>query len=58
MNDEELGGLVALLDVSDANLRSRFYEEVGFTGTYDPVARCVDAELDLGVRKVRVGGGT
>lgn len=55
---EQLGGLVGLLNVSDAKLRSRFYEEVGLSGTYDPVTRSVDALADIGVRKVRVGGGT
>lgn len=55
---DELGGLVGLLNVSDAKLRSRFYEEVGFSGTYDPLSRSVDASADIGVRKVRVGGGT
>jgi DNA invertase Pin-like site-specific DNA recombinase len=55
---EELGGLVGLLKVSDPKLRSRFYEEVGFTGCYDPDTRSVEASADIGVRKVRVGGGT
>ncbi|MBW3556964.1 MAG: recombinase family protein [Actinobacteria bacterium] len=55
---EELGGLVGLLDVSEPKLRSRFYEEIGFTGTYDPNTRTVEALADIGVRKVRVGGGT
>lgn len=55
---EELGGLVGLLDVSEPKLRSRFYEEVGLTGTYDPDTRSVEALAEIGVRKVRVGGGT
>ena len=55
---EELGGLVGLLDVSDATLRSRFYEAIGFNGTYDPMTSSVEASADVGVRKVRVGGGT
>src|SRR5205807_2595603 len=55
---EELGGLVGLLTVSEPKLRSRFYEEVGFTGTYDPDTRSVEAAAEVGVRKVRVGGGT
>ena len=55
---QELGGLVGLLGVSDPVLRSRFYEEVGLRGTYDPRTRTVDAVADLGVRTVRVGGGT
>ncbi len=55
---EQLGGLVGLLDVSDAKLRARFYEEVGLSGTYDSVTGSVEAFADIGVRKVRVGGGT
>ncbi len=55
---EHLGGLVGLLQVSDAKLRSRFYEEVGVLGTYLPDSRSVDIEADPCVRKVRVGGGT
>ncbi|MGI8661768.1 MAG: hypothetical protein ACR2LQ_00970 [Acidimicrobiales bacterium] len=53
-----IGGLVGLLQVSEPALRSRFYEEVGLTGTLDPLTRSVEAVADLGVRKVRVGGGT
>lgn len=52
----ELGGLVGLLKVSDPKLRSRFYEEAGVTGSYDPRTRSVEASADLGVRKDRVGG--
>lgn len=55
---EELGGLLGLLKVSDTKLRSRFYEEVGLSATYNPHTRTVEALTDLGVRKVRVGGGT
>ena len=55
---EELGGLIGLLQVSEPKLRSRFYEEAGLTATYDPATRSVEAAADLGVRKVRVGGGT
>ncbi len=55
---ERLGGLVGLLQVSDAKLRSRFYEEAGVLGTYLPNSRSVDIEADPCVRKVRVGGGT
>ena len=55
---EHLGGLVGLLQVSDAKLRSRFYEEAGVLGTYLPDSRSVDIEADPCVRKVRVGGGT
>lgn len=54
----QLGGLVGLLNVSGPKLRSGFYEAVGLSGTYDPFTRSVDAFADLGVRKVRVGGGT
>lgn len=53
-----LGGLGGLLHVSQPTLRSRFYEEVGVTGTFDPLTRSVEVVADLGVRKVRVGGGT
>lgn len=53
---EHIGGLVRLLQVSDAKLRTRFYEEVGVLGTYLPDARSVDIETDPCVRKVRVGG--
>lgn len=55
---EHLGGLVGLLQVSDAKLRSRFYEEAGVLGTYLPDSRSVDIEADPCVRKVRVGGPT
>jgi hypothetical protein len=55
---EHLGGLVGLLQVSDAKLRTRFYEEAGVLGTYLPDSRSVDIEVDPCVRKVRVGGGT
>ncbi len=54
---EHLGVLVGLLLVSDAKLRSRFYEEAGVLGTYLPDSRSVDIEADPCVRKVRVGGG-
>ncbi len=53
-----IGGFVGLLEMSEPALRSRFYEEVGLTGTFDPLTRSVEAVADLGVRKVRVGGGT
>ncbi len=55
---EQLGGLVGLLEVGPPTLRSRFYEEAGFTGIYNPDTRSVEASVDVGVRKVRVGGGT
>ena len=55
---EELGGLVPLLKATKPDLRSRFYEEAGVTAVYDPRTRSVDAEADIGVRTVRVGGGT
>jgi len=55
---EHLGGLVGLLQVSDAKLRTRFYEEADVLGTYLPDSRSVDIEADPCVRKVRVGGGT
>jgi hypothetical protein len=55
---EEIGGLVGLLRVNEAELRSRFYEEVSFAGVYDPDTKSVEASADIGVRKVRVGGGT
>ncbi len=44
------------LDVSETKLRSRFYEELGLTGTYDPNTSSVEALADIGVSKVRVGG--
>ena len=47
---------VGLLQVSQPKLRSRFYEEDGLTGSFDPVSRSVEAFADLGVRKGRVGG--
>lgn len=55
---EQVGGLVGLLGVSEPKLRSRFYEEAGLTGVYDPDTKSVEASADIGVRKVRVGGGT
>ncbi len=55
---EQLGGLVGLLKVGEPTLRSRFYEKAGFTGIYHPETRSVEASVDVGVRKVRVGGGT
>ena len=33
---EEIGGLLPLLEISDPQLRARFYEEVRLHGTYDP----------------------
>ncbi len=53
---EATGGLLPLLQVSDPVLRSRFYEEVRLTGTYDPRTRVVDVEAH--VLNDRVGGGT
>lgn len=50
-------GLVGLLGVSEPKLRSRFYEEAGLTGVYDPDTKSVEASADIGVRKVCVGGG-
>lgn len=44
--------------MSEPKLRGRFYEEIGFTGTYDLHTRSEEALADIGVRKVRVGGGT
>jgi len=55
---EELGGMVSLLKMTQPKLRSRFYEEVGLTGAFDPLTRSVEAAADLGVRMGRVGGGT
>jgi site-specific DNA recombinase len=55
---EDVGGLVGLLQASQPTLRGRFYEEVGLIGTYDPFTRTVEATADLGVRMVRVEGGT
>ena len=55
---EEIGGLVGLLTVNEPKLRSRFYEEVSFTGVYDPDTKSVEASADIGVRKVRVGGAS
>ncbi len=55
---EELGGMVGLLKVSQPKLRTRFYEEVGLTATFDPTTRSVEASADLGVLNDRVGGGT
>ena len=53
---EHLGGLIGLLKVSDAKLRTRFYEEAGVLGAYLPDSRSVDIEADPCVRMVRVGG--
>lgn len=55
---EDAGGLLPLLHASDPTLRARFYEEIGLDGMYDPHTRVVNASADLGVRMVRVGGGT
>ena len=55
---EEVGGLVGLLAVSEPKLRSRFYEKAGLSGIYHPDTKSVEASADIGVRKVRVGGGT
>ncbi len=44
---EAIGGLLPLLEVSDPVLRSRFYEEVGLTGTYDPRTRVVDVKAHV-----------
>lgn len=55
---EQVGGLVGLLGVGQPSLRSRFYAEAGFTGVYNPRSRSVEASSHIGVRKVRVGGGT
>ena len=48
--------MVGLVHATHPKLRSHFYEEVGLIGTFDPVT--VEASADLGVRMVRVGGGT
>jgi hypothetical protein len=56
--DEDVGGLLPLLDASDPALRARFYDEIGLDGIYDPHTRVVNASADLGVRMVGVGGGT
>ena len=50
--------MVGLLHATHPKLQSHFYEEVGLIGTFDPVTRTVEASADLGVRMVRVGGGT
>lgn len=55
---ELVGGLVGLLGVGQPSLRSRFYEEAGRSGVYHPDTRSVEASADIGVPKVRVGGGT
>jgi hypothetical protein len=55
---EAVDGLVGLLSLSQPKLRGRFYEEAGFSGTYDPDTKSVEASADIGVRMVRVGGAT
>ncbi len=44
--------------ISDAKLRSRFYEEAGVLGTHLPDSRSVDIDADPCVGMGRVGGGT
>ncbi|MGH9055465.1 MAG: hypothetical protein ACRDYY_06315 [Acidimicrobiales bacterium] len=42
---ESIGGLVPLLEESDPELKTKFYEEVGLEGTYDPKERVFEARV-------------
>jgi site-specific DNA recombinase len=54
---EELGDLVRVLDRADPAKKAQLYESLGLNLVFHPEDRRVVVEADLGMCRVRVGGG-